>query len=145
MQAGNCCLNSTRLSFLLVNLSCLLTERDYRHVWLGFALQWYVISRPTPQCKQMILKLASIIYIKISSDYLETIWELVYTLCNFCAWGKCYKSCCREVAEPTFIPRFVTVLCFHLSHARWLGLALQLLIPLFCFSPLVTKCHVNIT
>lgn len=43
-----------------------------------------------PQCKQMILRLASIIYTKISSDYLETIWELVCTLCNYCAWGKCY-------------------------------------------------------
>lgn len=27
MQAGNCCLNSTRLSFLLVNLSLLLIDK----------------------------------------------------------------------------------------------------------------------
>lgn len=85
MRAGSCCLSSTRLSFLLVNLSCLLTKRDYRHVRFGFALQWYVISRPTPQCKQMILKLASVIYTKISFrlswDYLGTGLHIMQLLC----------------------------------------------------------------
>lgn len=86
-----------------------------------------------PQCKQMILKLASIIYGKISSDYLETIWELVYTLCNYCAWGKCYTVLLQGSGCTYIYSRVCDCpLCFHLScQVAGTGFAITCSIVLF--------------
>lgn len=148
MQAGNCCLNSTRLSFLLVNLSlsCLLTKRDYRHVRFGFALQWYVISRPMRWCKLMIVKLASTIYTVISLDYLETIWKWSTQHAITVLEASASFSYCSKVAAPTLIPRFLTVLYVFISlmPGGW-DRVRNHLFHCSVFPPFLTKCHVNLT
>lgn len=147
MQAGNCRLNSTRLSFLLVNLSLLLIDKKRLQactVWfcppVTCDFQTYALMQ-TNDLKAGIHHLHRDLF-RLSWNYLETGLYRMQLLCFRQVLHSVIQSsgCTYTYSQVPDCP-----LCFHLSHARWLGLALQLLIPLFFFSQFLTKCHVNLT
>lgn len=88
-------------------------------------------------CKWMILKLASIIYTEISLAYLETIWKLVYTVCNDYAWGKCYilllnwSGCTYTYSQVPDCPLYFNLSCQVAGTGFAITYSIVLFFPIF--------------
>lgn len=137
IQAGNCCLNSRRLSFLLVNLSFPLIDRKRLQastVLLCPAVISDFQTYASMQANDLKTDLHSLCWdlFRWSWNYLETglYSTQVVSLRQVLHSHTAVKRLHLYPFPDSWLP-----LSFHLFHTRWLGLGLQLLIPLFFFSP----------
>lgn len=148
IQAGNCCLNSRKLSFLLVNLSLLLIDRKRLQAST-------VLLCPPVICDFQTY--ASMQTNDLKADLRRLCWDLFRLSWNYLETGL-YSTQVVSLRQVRHSPTAVKTLHLYPFPGSWLssefsslsyqvagtGFAITYSIVLF-FPLFLTKCHVNLT